>query len=134
MVPRVLLEASSFRTEPGLLTPRMCPTTAPRPADVQVVGNEGAGHPWEYHDGGTCSLSRAVGVYCGRGIAEALSRALSLRLRFSGVWLHPPLDLLFPSSVRSKRWSGLIFPKPPRHAPAHATALGATSRCLGIRP
>lgn len=134
MVLRVLLEASRFRKEPGLLTAPVCLITAPHPADVWVVGNEGAGRSWEYHDGGTCSLSRAVRVYCGRGIAEALSRALSLRLRFSGVWLHPPLDLLFPSSVRSKRWSGLIFPKPPRHASAHATALGATSRCLGIRP
>lgn len=48
---------------------------------------------------------------------------------------HNPFGPSLPFlSVRSKRWSGFISPKPPRHAPAHATALGAASRCLGIRP
>lgn len=116
--------------------PPMCPATVPRrcpTAEVQVVGREGASHSWEYHGMGACSLSWAVGVCCGRGIGEALSRALSARLRLSGAWLYPALDLLFPSSVRSKRRSGFMSPKPPRHAPAHATTLGAASRCLGMR-
>lgn len=87
---------------------------------------------WEYHDGGDLLPQPGSWGVLWKGIEEAF-RPCPLRLRLSRVWIHP-LDLLFPSSVRSKRWSSLIFPKNRQGMPpAHATALWG-HRCLGIRP
>lgn len=143
--PGLLLEATRLRTDPGPPAAACvsCPGATQSPtAEVQAVVGRRAGGTWrcwyllpqECHEGETVLPQPGRGVCLGRDAERSSPGSVPEARGVRGV-APSPFGPSFPFlSVRSKRGFGFISPKSSKHAPAHATALGAASRCLGIGP